>query len=99
MYCLLPVQLDWLNQIQRARKGLPRTGIFINRAVKNTKLLKQAKETISQIEKIKPFKNVIYQRQLLADCFLQGSVAWEMTVVVLKKLLKIMRNYSKKYWS
>ena len=68
-----------VNQIQRARKGLPKTGIFINRAVKNTKLLKQAKETISQIEKIKPFKNVIYQRQLLADCFLQGSVAWEMT--------------------
>ncbi|MEM7589963.1 MAG: AAA family ATPase [Cyanobacteria bacterium P01_A01_bin.83] len=68
-----------VSQIQRARKGLPKTGIFINRAVKNTKLLKQAKETISQIENIKPFKNVIYQRQLLADCFLQGSVAWEMT--------------------
>ena len=56
-----------VNQIQRARKGLPKTGIFINRAVKNTKLLKQAKKTISQIEKIKPFKNVIYQRQLLED--------------------------------
>ncbi|MEO0688114.1 MAG: ParA family protein, partial [Cyanobacteria bacterium J06649_11] len=77
-----------VSQIQRARKGLPKTGIFINRAVKNTKLLKQAKETISQIEKIKPFKNVIYQRQLLADCFLQGSVAWEMTTSGAKEAAK-----------
>ena len=67
-----------VKQIQKARKGLPNAGIFINRAIKNTKLLKESQQLLTEIEGINIFKQVIYQKQMIADSFLQGSTVWEM---------------------
>jgi chromosome partitioning protein len=65
-----------VRQIQNARGGLPLSGIFINRGVKNTKLLKEAQELLKQLEGVKAFKQVIYQRQAIADAFLQNTTVW-----------------------
>ena len=67
-----------VKQIQKARKGLPSAGIFLNRAIKNTKLLKESQQLLTEIEGINIFKQVIYQKQMIADSFLQGSTVWEM---------------------
>ncbi len=67
-----------VKQIQKARKGLPSAGIFINRAIKNTKLLKESQQLLTEIEGINIFKQVIYQKQMIADSFLQGSTVWQM---------------------
>ncbi|MFW9262645.1 AAA family ATPase [Nostoc sp. CALU 546] len=66
-----------VRQIQNARQGLPKAGIFVNRAIKNTKLLREAQEVITQLG-ITGFKQVIYQRQAIADCFLQKTTVWGM---------------------
>ena len=65
-----------VRQIQKARNGLPQAGIFINRGIKNTKLLKEAQELLSQLEGVTAFKQVIYQRQAIADAFLQKTTVW-----------------------
>ena len=67
-----------VKQIQKARKGLPNAGIFINRAIKNTNLLKESQQLLTEIEGINIFKQVIYQKQMIADSFLQGSTVWQM---------------------
>ncbi len=67
-----------VKQIQKARKGLPSAGIFINRAIKNTRLLKESQQLLTEIEGINIFKQVIYQKQMIADSFLQGSTVWQM---------------------
>ncbi|BAY28166.1 hypothetical protein NIES2100_79950 (plasmid) [Calothrix sp. NIES-2100] len=67
-----------VRQIQKARNGLPKAGIFINRGIKNTKLLKEAQELLGQLEGVTAFKQIIYQRQAIADAFLQRTTLWGM---------------------
>ncbi|MGI2906944.1 AAA family ATPase [Tolypothrix sp. VBCCA 56010] len=67
-----------VKQTQMARGGLPKAGVVINKAVKNTKLLKEAQEVITQLEPAVAFKQIIYQRQAIADAFLQGETVWSM---------------------
>ncbi|MBD2303838.1 ParA family protein [Nostoc sp. FACHB-190] len=67
-----------VRQIQKARSGLPKAGIFINRGMKNTRLLREAQELLSQLEGVTAFKQIIYQRQAIADAFLQKTTVWGM---------------------
>lgn len=66
-----------VRQNQKARGGFPRAGIFINKAVRNTKLLRETIEVIGQLEGITPLKQIIYQRQAIADSFLQKATVWD----------------------
>lgn len=65
-----------VRQMQRDSK--PKVGLFINRALKNTKLLRDAKDLLENLEGITIFKSIIYQRQPIADAYLQSSVVWTM---------------------
>lgn len=67
-----------VRQIQKARNGLPKAGIFINRGMKNTRLLKEAEQLLGQLEGVTAFKQIIYQRQAIADAFLQKTTLWGM---------------------
>lgn len=67
-----------VRQNQKARGGYPKAGIFINKAVRNTKLLKESVEVIGRLEGITPLKQIIYQRQAIADSFLQNATVWDM---------------------
>jgi chromosome partitioning protein len=67
-----------VRQNQKARGGLPQAGIFINKGIKNTKLLKEAVDVIGKLEGITPLKQIIYQRQGIADSFLQKATVWDM---------------------
>lgn len=68
-----------VKQTQTARGGLPIAGVVINKAIKNTRLLKEAQQVVTQLEPAIPFKQIIYQRQAIADAFLQGTTVWGMT--------------------
>lgn len=67
-----------VKQTQTARGGLPIAGVVINKAIKNTRLLKEAQQVVTQLEPAIPFKQIIYQRQAIADAFLQGTTVWGM---------------------
>lgn len=61
---------------QMQRDGKPKVGLFLNRAIKNTKLLSEAKDLLSTIEDIAVLKSIVYQRQPIADAYLQKAVVW-----------------------
>lgn len=63
---------------QMQRDGKPKVGLFLNRAIKNTKLLSDAKDLLSAIDDIAVLKAIVYQRQTLADAYLQKGVVWTM---------------------
>lgn len=61
---------------QMQRDGKPKVGLFLNRAIKNTKLLTDAKDLLSEIEDIAVLKSIVYQRQPIADAYLPKAVVW-----------------------
>jgi chromosome partitioning protein len=61
---------------QMQRNGTPKVGLFLNRAIKNTKLLSDAKDLLSAIEDITVLRSIVYQRQPIADAYLQNAVVW-----------------------
>lgn len=63
---------------QMQRDGKPKVGLFLNRAIKNTKLLSDAKDLLSAIDDIAVLKSIVYQRQPIADAYLQKAVVWTM---------------------
>ena len=64
---------------QMQRDGLPKAGLFINRALKNTKLLRDAKDLLETLDGITILRSIIYQRQPIADAYLQQATVWTMT--------------------
>lgn len=69
--------LRLLAQAQQVRGGAPDARLFVNRATKGTKLLDESIELLSN-SPVKLCRTVVFQRQMMADCFGQGKVAWQM---------------------
>jgi len=67
-----------IQQAQRIRKGEPRAFIFVNRAVKGTKLKDEALEVLRMLPSVKVLDTVIHQRQAIADCFGQNSTVFDL---------------------
>jgi len=67
-----------IQQIQSARGGSPKGAVFLSRAFKRTKLLNEAQALLERIEGVKVLQSIIYQRQLVSDCFSQNTTVWEM---------------------
>ena len=61
---------------QMQRNGKPQAGVFLNRAVRNTKLLKEAQMLLENLPHLVAFRTVIYQRQQIADAYLQQQTVW-----------------------
>ncbi|UKP01341.1 AAA family ATPase [Nostoc sp. UHCC 0870] len=90
-FALVPVQpsnLDLLatkdivrlvNQAQKIRKGTPKAAMFLSRAAKGTVLLREAQEVLSQTQGLTLLKQVIYQRQVIADAPGQSATVFNMS--------------------
>ncbi len=66
-----------IHQTQRARKGLPKAGIFINEAERRGQLTKEMAQTIKQFEGIVPLKQLIYSKQSMKKSFLYEGTVWD----------------------
>ncbi|MBD2303373.1 AAA family ATPase [Nostoc sp. FACHB-190] len=67
-----------VNQAQKIRKGTPKAAMFLSRASKGTVLLREAQEVLSQTQGLTLLKQVIYQRQVIADAPGQSATVFNM---------------------
>ncbi|WP_193200796.1 AAA family ATPase [Nostoc sp. MG11] len=68
-----------VNQAQKIRKGSPNAAMFISRASKGTVLLREAQEVLAQTQGLALLKQVIYQRQVIADAPGQSATVFNMS--------------------
>jgi len=68
-----------IHQAQRIRRGDPKAMMFVNRAIKGTKLKDEAIEVLRLMPGITVLETVIHQRQILADCFGQNSTVFDLS--------------------
>jgi chromosome partitioning protein len=68
-----------LNQAQRVRQGNPKGILFVNRAVKGTRLKEEALEVLKVMPNVTVLDVVIHQRQVLADAFGQNATVFDLT--------------------
>ncbi len=87
--CIIPIQPTGLDlhsagdavrlvkQAHQVRGGLPKTGVFISRATKGTRLKNEALTILGQIPAVTLLKTVIHQKQAIADAFSQELCVWD----------------------
>lgn len=67
-----------IQQAQRIRRGEPKAVMFVNRAVKGTKLKDEAVEVLQLMPNVTVLENVLHQRQIIADCYGQNSTIFDL---------------------
>ncbi|MEW5860632.1 MAG: AAA family ATPase [Cyanobacteriota bacterium] len=71
---------DVIRLIKSAQKisgGLPKPAIFLNRALKRTRLKEETLDVLSQFPDVTLLKTVIHQKQAISDCFTQEGTVWD----------------------
>ena len=68
-----------IGQARAIRKGEPRAAIFLNRAIKGTRLKQEAFSVLKAIPNIDVLSEVIHQRQIIADAFGQSATVFDLT--------------------
>lgn len=68
-----------IHQAQRIRQGLPPAILFVNRAVKGTKLKDEAIEVLRLMPGVTVLDTVIHQRQIIADCYGQNATVFDLS--------------------
>jgi chromosome partitioning protein len=69
--------LRLVGQARRIRGQLPDAAVFLNRAVRGTRLLQEARAALEQLEGIRTLRQVITQRQVIADGYSQGCTVFD----------------------
>ena len=69
--------LRLIRQCRSIRGGLPDAAVFLNRVVRRTKLLAEAKEVLGQLNGIRVLSQAITQRQVITDCYGQATTVFE----------------------
>lgn len=67
-----------IKQAQSVRNGPPKAAVFLNRAVKGTKLKQEAIALLSKTPEVAMLKTVIHQRQAIADSSGQSATVWDL---------------------
>ncbi len=68
-----------VHQAQRIRQGQPKAVMFVNRAVKGTKLKDEAIEVLRLMPNVLVLDTVIHQRQIIADCYGQNATVFDLS--------------------
>lgn len=68
-----------VHQAQRIRRGQPKAVMFVNRAVKGTKLKDEAIEVLRLMPDVAVLDTVIHQRQIIADCYGQNATVFDLS--------------------
>ena len=68
-----------IKQARAIRKGAPQAAIFLNRAIKGTRLKQEAFTVLKAVPDLNVVSEVIHQRQIIADAFGQGATVFDLT--------------------
>lgn len=68
-----------VRQAQAIRNGLPKAALFLNKAIKGTKLKDEAFAVLQQVQDVKFLETVVHQRQVITDSFGQGATVFDMS--------------------
>lgn len=68
-----------VRQAQKIRRGEPKAVMFINRAVKGTRLKSEAISVLSEIPDVEVLESIVHQRQIIADAFGQDATVFDLT--------------------
>jgi chromosome partitioning protein len=68
-----------IKQARAIRKGAPQAAIFLNRAIKGTRLKQEAFTVLKAVPDLNVLSEVIHQRQIIADAFGQGATVFDLT--------------------
>ena len=67
-----------VRQAQSIRNGLPKAVLFLNKAIKGTRLKDEALTVLRQVEDIQLLDAIIHQRQIITDAFGQGATVFDL---------------------
>lgn len=65
-------------KVRERRAGLPRVAVFLNRAVRRTRLKHEALETLARVPSVMLLDTVLHQRQAIADTSGQAATVWDL---------------------
>ena len=68
-----------VRQAQTIRGGLPRAALFLNKAIKGTRLKDEAYAVLKQVKDVTLLSSIIHQRQIITDSFGQGATTFDMS--------------------
>jgi chromosome partitioning protein len=68
-----------VRQAQAIRNGLPKAVLFLNKAIKGTRLKDEAVAVLRQVEDIQLLNAIIHQRQIITDAFGQGATVFDLS--------------------
>ena len=67
-----------IQQAQSVRNGPPKATLFLNRAVKGTRLKDEALSLLHRLKDVEVLKSVIHQKQVVADSSGQSATVWDL---------------------
>lgn len=68
-----------VRQAKAIRGGLPKAAIFLNKAIKGTRLKDEAFAVLQQVQDVNFLETIVHQRQVIADSFGQGATVFDMS--------------------
>jgi len=68
-----------IRQAQAIRNGLPKAALFLNKAIKGTKLKDEAFAVLQQVQGVVLLESIIHQRQVITDSFGQGATVFDIS--------------------
>lgn len=68
-----------IRQAKAIRGGLPKAALFLNKAIKGTKLKDEAFAVLQQVKDVDLLKTIVHQRQVITDSFGQGATVFDLS--------------------
>ncbi len=68
-----------VRQAKAIRGELPKAALFLNKAIKGTKLKDEAFSVLQQVKDVELLETIVHQRQVITDSFGQGATVFEMS--------------------
>jgi chromosome partitioning protein len=62
-----------VRQAKAIRGELPKAALFLNKAIKGTKLKDEAFSVLQQVKDVELLETIVHQRQVITDSFGQGA--------------------------
>lgn len=68
-----------VRQAKAIRGGLPKAALFLNKAIKGTKLKDEAFAVLQRVQDVELLETIVHQRQIITDSFGQGATVFDLS--------------------
>lgn len=68
-----------VRQAKAIRSGLPKAVLFLNKAIKGTKLKDEAFAVLQRVQDVELLETIVHQRQIITDSFGQGATVFDLS--------------------